>query len=246
MVGPISPYSVFHRSLAGAASGPPRLQCILRFVTGIVKFFFLARLTDQLSYRGLLLDGHPHRYWPDLPVAMVFYYLYVYLNFSGWCDMAIGVSGLLGIDVAENFDHPFLARNLQEYWTRWHMTLSSYMRDVVFSPLSLSLTRAWGARYSSAAIAVSISVVFLVIGLWHGMTANFVVYGLLQGLGVVVAYFYTIYLRRFLGREGYAAYMKNPWIRGVAVATTFAYTCLCLFFFANSFPQFARLLTVLR
>ena len=100
---------------------------------------------------------------------MVFYYLYLYCNFSGYCDMAIGAAGLIGIPVAENFNNPFAARNVKDFWNRWHITLSSYMRDVVFAPLSKNLVRAMGPAYANHAIALTITVVFLLVGVWHGV-----------------------------------------------------------------------------
>ncbi len=90
-MGPISPYHFFKASL-DRPNHPvvAARQCWLRFLTGLTKFMFLARLADQLSYQGLLLDAHPHA-WIDMPVAMVAYY-FSYMNFSGWCDMAIGTA----------------------------------------------------------------------------------------------------------------------------------------------------------
>ena len=259
-VGPISPYSLFRGSLdrggrpapssasafaspapssasAFASPAPAPFQCFLRILVGLVKFLFLATLADQLSYSGLLTDGHPHA-WIDLPIAAVFYYVYLYLNFSGWCDMAIGAAGMIGIEVAENFNHPFLSRNIQEYWSRWHMTLTGYMRDVVFTPLSKSLVRAWGPRQAHHAIALSIFCVFLAMGCWHGLSWNFLIYYFFQGVGVVVVHYYTIFLKKRLGREGYARYEANRYIRWTAVALNLSYACGTLFFFAN--PQRMR------
>ena len=117
----------------------------MRVLVGAVKFKFFGPLLNQLTYSGLLLDGHPHL-WVDLPIAAVAYYLYLYCNFSGFCDIAIGGAGLMGIPVAENFANPFAARNMKDYWNRWHITLSLYMRDVVFSPLSKALVRSFRTR----------------------------------------------------------------------------------------------------
>ena len=91
-------------------------------------------------------------------------------------DMAIGAAGLAGLHVAENFNHPFLSRNIQEFWSRWHMTLTGYMRDVVFTPLSKALVRAWGPKRAQHAIALSIFAVFMAIGCWHGLAWNFIIY----------------------------------------------------------------------
>jgi D-alanyl-lipoteichoic acid acyltransferase DltB (MBOAT superfamily) len=245
-VGPISRYSVFRRSLYEPdRQQTPAGQCLLRILVGITKYLFLASMIEQLAYNGLLFDNHPHP-WIDLPVAAVAFYLYLYLNFSGYCDMAIGTAGLLGIQVDENFDNPFRARNMQEYWTRWHITLSTYMRDTVFSPLSKALTRKMGPKFAPHAIAISIFAVFIAIGAWHGLTWNFLIFGVIHGVGVVSCHYYTIWLRNHLGKAGYAAYHQNPWIKAAAVTVTFLYATGALFFFANSLEDVHKILSVLR
>ena len=77
---------------------------------------------------------------------MAAYYIYLYLNFSGFCDVVIGASALIGITIDENFDNPFRARNVNDFWTRWHITLSTYLRDMVFTPLSKMLIRLTGPK----------------------------------------------------------------------------------------------------
>jgi membrane protein involved in D-alanine export len=218
---------------------------VLRMLVGLTKYLFLASLLEQLSYTGLLLDGHPHK-WIDMPIAAVSFYVYLYLNFSGYCDMAIGTAGLIGIRVDENFRSPFRSRNIQEFWTRWHITLSSYMRDTVFSPMSKLLTRKFAPQAGPHAIAISILAVFLAIGAWHGLASNFLIFGSLQGLGMVSCHYYTIWLKKSLGRVRYAAYQDNRLIRAAAVTATFLFVTFTQFFFANS-PENARtILSLLR
>jgi len=182
----------------------------------------------------------------DLPVAMVFYYLYLYCNFSGFCDMAIGAAALIGIPVAENFDSPLLARNMRDFWNRWHITLSQYMRDVVFAPLSKTLVRAFGPARANHAIALTIIVVFLLIGIWHGVGWNYAAFGLAQALGVVTVHYYTLFLKRQLGRDGFKAYHENPWIHAAAVTLTFAYCAASLLLFANTLPQIRQIFASLQ
>jgi D-alanyl-lipoteichoic acid acyltransferase DltB (MBOAT superfamily) len=210
-----------------------------------VKYLFLAVLVNQLTYTGLFLDGHPHA-WVDLPIAMASYYVYLYLNFSGYCDMAIGTAGLVGIRCAENFDNPFAARNVKEFWNRWHITLSTYMRDVVFSPLSTWLVRRVGATRANHATAACIMVVFLIVGVWHGVGWNFLLFGLAHGLAVVANHYYTLFLKKRLGRERFLAYGKNPLVRWIAVGSTFAYISASLFLFANDITSMRSIFALLR
>jgi membrane protein involved in D-alanine export len=223
----------------------PMGRCALRILVGFVKFEFLGVLCNQLTYSALLMDDHPH-HWIDLPVAILFFYLYLYCNFSGFCDMAIGTAGLIGIPVPENFDNPFAARNVKDFWNRWHITLSQYMRDVVFGPLSKFFAHALGHAYVDHAVALTIAVVFLLMGIWHGAGWNFVAYGAVHALGVVGNHYYTIALKKRLGREGFKAYNANPWIRAVAVVLTFCYCATSLFLFANTFPGMREILSLLR
>jgi D-alanyl-lipoteichoic acid acyltransferase DltB (MBOAT superfamily) len=244
-VGPISRYSVFRQSiLAPSRKRTPVGTSLLRMLIGVTKYLFLASLVEQLGYGGLLLDGHPHS-WVDLPVAAIAFYLYLYFNFSGYCDMAIGASGLLGIEVEENFDRPFTSRNLMEFWTRWHITLSAYLRDILFAPVSKELMRKMGPRNAPHAIAITILMVFLAMGAWHGLAWNFLIYGALHGVGVASCHYYTLFLKKRLGKAGYAAYEKNPAIRAAAVTSTFVYLTGTLFFFANSLGAAGAILRLL-
>jgi D-alanyl-lipoteichoic acid acyltransferase DltB (MBOAT superfamily) len=243
-VGPINTYANFRRGFAERYDVPMG-RAALRILVGAVKYEFLGNLCNQLTYSGLLLDDHPHR-WMDLPVAALFYYLYLYLNFSGFCDMAIGAAGLIGIAVPENFNNPFAARNVKDFWNRWHITLSVWMRDVVFSPLSKFLVRVMGVNLADHAIALTITIVFLLVGIWHGCGWNFAAYGAAHALGVVTNHYYTIFLKKKLGRDGFKDYNENRWIRAVAIVLTFCYCGASLIFFANTFPQIKELFSLLR
>ena len=243
-VGPINTYANFRRGFVERYEVPVG-RAALRILVGAVKYEFLGNLCNQLTYSGLLLDDHPH-HWLDLPVAMLFYYLYLYLNFSGFCDMAIGAAGLMGIAVPENFDDPMVARNMREFWNRWHITLSGWMRDQVFSPLSKFLVRVMGVKLADHAIALTILVTFLLIGIWHGVGWNYAAFGLAQALGVATVHYYTIFLKNKLGRDGFKAYNENKWIRAVAVVLTFCYCGASLIFFANTFPQIKGIFSVLQ
>lgn len=243
-IGPINPYSNFHNSLHHPDPAvTPLGRSLLRVIVGATKYLFLSNLFNQLTYSGLLFDGSPH-HPVDLVIAVFAYTLYVYTNFSGYCDMAIGISGLLGIHVMENFADPFLSRNLQIFWNRWHISLSTYMRDMMFSPLSKALIRRFGPKSAVHMIAISIFAVFLVVGVWHGAGLNYVLFGAWQGVGLVVCHYYTHYLKKRLGKQGYAAYMSNRTIERLGVVVTFTYFSLGLFLFANTVDQMGRIFQI--
>jgi alginate O-acetyltransferase complex protein AlgI len=100
-------------------------------------------------------------------------------DFSGYSDIAIGAARLLGIRLPENFNWPYAARNLQEFWQRWHMSLSTWIRDYVYIPLG-------GSRVSLWRRAMNVFVAFALCGLWHGAAWHFALWGIYHGAGLAV------------------------------------------------------------
>jgi len=244
VVGPINPYSVHHRSVSALdREVTPISRSLLRIVVGVTKYQVLAPLFNQLSYSGLLLDSHAHP--PiDLMVAAASYYLYLYCNFAGFCDMAIGVAGLLGIHVRENFQNPLLARNMRDFWNRWHITLSTYMRDVVFNPLSKFLVSR-GRIPANHAIPIAILVVFLLVGIWHGVGWNYVAFGAMHAVGVIANHYYTILLKR-RGRASFQRYNESRLVQVVSISLTFIFVSASFFLFANDLESMRKILNVIR
>ena len=112
-----------------------------------------------------------------LLVAALLFPLQMYADFAGYSDMAIGVAKVLGFRVERNFNHPYLARNVAEYWRRWHMSLTSWITDYVFMPLNIAL-RDRGRLGTIIAVMVNL----IVIGLWHGANWTYALFGLYHGL----------------------------------------------------------------
>jgi D-alanyl-lipoteichoic acid acyltransferase DltB (MBOAT superfamily) len=244
-VGPINPYSKYIASYRNPNRDRAlKNRALLRILVGLTKYLFLAVILSQYTYSGLLLDGHPHEKI-DLVIALFSYTLYLYCNFSGFCDMVIGVSGLLGIDVMENFNVPFAARNLQEFWANWHISLSTWLRDMMFTPMVKLLVRRFGSKSANNVIAFTICFVFIVIGMWHGVGINFALFGLSQGLGLAAVHYYTLFLKKKLGKQGFAAYRANRLIYAAGTVTTFVYFSLSLFLFANSWENMHQIFKVL-
>ena len=114
----------------------------------------------------------------EILLVTVLYAFQIYADFAGYTDMARGIAGLLGFDLLENFHRPYLADSVQDFWHRWHLSLSSWLRDYVYIPLG-------GSRKGKNRRAVNILLTFLVSGLWHGTGFHFVLWGLLHGIGQV-------------------------------------------------------------
>lgn len=110
-------------------------------------------------------------------LAMVLYSIQLYSDFSGGIDIVLGISKMLGIDLIENFDAPYYSQNIKEFWRKWHISLSSWLRDYIYIPLG-------GSRCSKMRKAINVLITFAVSGLWHG--ANYIVWGILHGIFVLM------------------------------------------------------------
>lgn len=147
-------------------------------VVGLVKKLVLA---DHIApYIDGVFDSMHTASGVQLLMACLLYPIELYADFSGYTDMAIGTGMLFGLKLSPNFAHPFAAQTTAEFWRRWHISLSSWVRDYLFLPLS-SFTRRWG----QGGVAASLMVTFIALGIWHGAGWTFTVYGFIQGLVIV-------------------------------------------------------------
>lgn len=153
---------------------------LYRFTLGLGKKVLLA---DTL---GLIVDsGYSHMEDVNAVttvVIIVAYTLQIYFDFSGYSDMAIGVSQMLGITLPENFNSPYRATSIDEFWDRWHMTLTRFLTRYVYIPLG-------GSRKRHIRTYVNILIVFLISGLWHGAEWSFVIWGLMHGIAMLIGRF---------------------------------------------------------
>ncbi len=112
-----------------------------------------------------------------LLIGAFFYAIQLYADFSGYSNMAIGVSKLFGLQLMRNFATPFFSTNISDYWRKWHISLTTWMMDYVFTPLSFTLR-----SYQKKGLVISIIATFILVGFWHGANWTFIFYGLLHGL----------------------------------------------------------------
>jgi alginate O-acetyltransferase complex protein AlgI len=147
-------------------------QGVRRFIIGLGKKVLLANLLGELVdiYRRSS-DGSLLFVW----IYLVAYSLHIYFDFSGYSDMAIGLGHMLGFKFLENFNYPFIADSITDFWRRWHMSLSTWFRDYVYIPLG-------GNRVSSKRFVLNIMVVWGLTGFWHGADWNFMLWGLYFGI----------------------------------------------------------------
>lgn len=112
-------------------------------------------------------------------MGAICYALQIYFDFSGYSDMAIGIGHMLGFDFLENFNYPYISSSVQEFWRRWHISLSSWFRDYLYIPLG-------GNRKGTARTYLNLLIVFAATGLWHGASWNFLVWGLFYGVFLII------------------------------------------------------------
>ncbi len=169
---------------------------------------------------------------PEIWLAIYGYAIQIYADFSGYTDIAIGVALLLGFTFPQNFDRPYSSASLQEFWRRWHMTLSRWLRDYLYIPLG-------GSRHGRLATYRNLILTMVLGGLWHGAALTFVAWGLLHGLGLAVERWRGE--RRAASREPALTYPGQIWIQRFLV---FNFVCLgWVFFRASSFDKVGLLLS---
>lgn len=234
LIGPINPYSRHERSLHGSTERAPLARSFFRIFIGALKCLVLGEVMRQLTFKALWFDGFEHD-WGDFAIACVASYLNLYLNFSGACDMIIGAASLLEINVKENFANPLAARNIREFWSRFHISLTDYMRDIVFQPSVLGLSRRLGARWVPLVTAVMLLVNFFLVVIWHGTGKSFVVLGLLHGVAMTIFYLYALVLKKMPKALQRAAASWQA--RVVSTALTFAFISFTSIFFENDWER---------
>jgi len=181
VVGPIMKFRAFESQLNQLPFSWARFaEGSKRFITGLAKKVIIADQLAVIVNAGFGLDK------PAFPtsiawIILIAFYIQIYYDFSGYVDMGIGIAHMIGFDLPENFNLPYLSKNLSDFWRRWHMTLAGWFREYVFYPLEFERRK---SRYRW--IKINVVVVFLLTGLWHGLTLNYLVWGLVQG--VVIAY----------------------------------------------------------
>lgn len=151
---------------------------IERFIIGLGKKVLLAntfaRIAD-LSFNAQTTDLGALNSW----LGIICYTLQIYCDFSGYSDMAIGLGKMFGFDFMENFNFPYMATSVKEFWRRWHISLSTFFRDYVYLPLG-------GNRVKVSRTYLNLFIVFLLTGFWHGASWNFVVWGLMHGFFMII------------------------------------------------------------
>jgi alginate O-acetyltransferase complex protein AlgI len=232
VAGPIKRYSQF---LPAMHEGLKKVK-LNDITSGLIQiaigFLKKAVVADNLTL-------YINNWWPHFDtiglgqrwLLLLFIAFRIYMDFSGYSDMAIGFSRMMGISLPRNFNWPYMARNIQDFWQRWHISLSSWIRDYVYIPLG-------GNRCGAVRKVLNGLIAFALCGLWHGAALNFVLWGLYHGVGLAICSSY----RKMLGPLGSILGKAFDRVPVVSWAVTMLFVCIgwLLFFYS---PQDAWKMT---
>jgi alginate O-acetyltransferase complex protein AlgI len=236
--GPIQLYQDYYRT-AALEPAPLTRASVGVAVERIIEGLFKVEVASPVLYaafgqaRAAIVPGmDPYHRTLYAAATIVCFPLYLYINFSGYMDFVIGVARFLRLELPENFNQPFKAESFLDFWSRWHMTLSGWLKRYVYTSLAMALLRRFPSPQVEPYIAVAAYfVTFFLIGLWHGQTSMFIVYGLLQGAGVTVNKVYSLLMIARLGRKRYRALCAKRVYSSFSRGVTFTYFAVTLVWF---------------
>jgi D-alanyl-lipoteichoic acid acyltransferase DltB (MBOAT superfamily) len=153
-------------------------------------------------------------------IATLFYAIQLYCDFSGYTDIALGTAKTLGFKLTDNFNRPYFSKSISEFWTRWHISLSSWLRDYLYTPLAIE-KRDWG----NWGIIFSLMITFILCGLWHGDNWTFVIWGTIHGCALSIDFITRNFRKRISKR------VPMPLYSTFAIFSTFAFLCFTFIFF---------------
>jgi D-alanyl-lipoteichoic acid acyltransferase DltB (MBOAT superfamily) len=209
-------------------------QALFLIALGLIKKIAIADYLGA-NFVDRVFD-FPERFSAIENLAAIYgYALQIYTDFSGYSDIAIGSALLLGFTIPANFNAPYMAKDLPEFWRRWHISLSTWLRDYLFFSFA-------GRRVRNALVLYGgLLLTMLIGGLWHGSTWNFVIWGALHGIGLVLVRALANLRKRFR-----IAANDSPLRRSLGVFITFHFVCFAwVFFRAETFAQASAVLSQL-
>ena len=175
IAGPIVRYNSIARQLVRRTITLQSFEAgITRFIFGLAKKLLIANPLGEVADKIFIL---PADQLPALVAwtGIISFTLQIYFDFSGYSDMAIGLGRMFGFTFPENFRYPYIARSLRDFWRRWHISLTTWLRDYLYIPMG-------GNRVSDLRVTFNLLMVFILCGLWHGASWNFLVWGMWHGL----------------------------------------------------------------
>jgi alginate O-acetyltransferase complex protein AlgI len=214
--GPIQRPDTFFcqmRDVMGRTASGPQIEAGFRYILGglMLKLLIGDRLADFIAKVDAAHNDFTHA---TLLATVACYTLQLYADFAGYTNIALGVGKIFGVEGPPNFKAPFAAVNIQEMWRRWHMSLTSWLTDYLFTPLSMSLR-----SFRQAGLIASIMLNMVLIGVWHGFTFNYLVFGVLHGIFLSTTVLVLVALRK-RQKGGAATKRAGGVVRREAISAT--------------------------
>lgn len=208
-------------------------SCLNRALNGYLKVYVVSGIIQYYADRWFQGIGTHGSLPKEAAAFLIFAFLngwYIYFNFSGYCDVVIPFARLAGITVPENFNCPYVSRSMVEFWNRHHITLSEWLRDYIYSPMFKSFISGPCRNNVRLGQYIALFLNFTIAGVWHGTDMNYLVYGLLQGAGIIISMVYKEILKKRLGKQGFKAYQNHAFVKWAEICCTWIYICLTFSF----------------
>jgi len=242
--GPINRYNHFSEQLAVTRAENWRGDLgtgIERIIHGLFKKVVLAAICFPYAIVNIAKSPSEMNV-NEVVLGLYAYTVYIYFDFSGYSDLAIGSARIMGIELPENFNNPFLKPNIQQLWASWHMSLTRWLTDYIYWPLSKKLREAEYFRKKPIVLSnISIIMTFIICGMWHGEPLNFVVWGLYHGLGLAILNVYQKQKRRIRDQR-IKKYFLSKYSKWVGVVCTFNFFVLGILLFSFDMNSIRTLL----
>jgi alginate O-acetyltransferase complex protein AlgI len=190
-----------------------------------------------LDYKLLLSDYSP---FAAISLSMIAYSAYIYIDFSGYSDIAIGTAFLLGIKTPENFNNPYFSSSLSEFWKRWHITFSNFLKIYVFKPIISMYNKVLGKQYKLTVTILGYITTFAICGLWHGDKINFLYWGIWHGIGLALNKVWFIHFR-----SNTISKVNIQLYKGLSIIATFLFVTLGWTFFNYTHEQLIEIYKIL-
>ncbi len=244
MMGPIQRYQDYYEQWYRHKHAIPlrfesHLDAVLRILIGLMKAYVLASWIESWALRhdtDLLKLS-----LTDWFIKTYAFYFFLYFNFSGYCDVVIGIGSLIGVRPPENFNKPFLAKNISDFWLRQHRSLTLWLTDYVFSPLyKMSLGTRWLASHPLLSANIALLLTMVVSGLWHGTTLSFLIFGITHGIFLIVYRTWDTLSKKWLGRKRMHKLRMRWAVQATGIFLTFNATAFAFVFFRLDTDQILR------
>lgn len=233
--GPIDRSRRFFKDLETTISKNEYLDKLGKGIEYILQGLVYKMILSQLIFDKMNIVAERHYTIPNLLMYMYLYGFYLFFDFAGYSLMAVGVSKVFGIETPMNFNKPFLAKDMKDFWNRWHISLSHWFRDFIFSRLVFAMFKRKTFKSSLTTAMVAYVINMSVMGIWHGLNLSYFLYGLYHGIILALT-------ELFQKTKFYKANKNKKWFEYSSIFVTFNLVMFGFFIFSEKFVHILRIL----